>query len=57
VGYFPGYWSGRLLKLDEATCRTLSLEVGMQNAGLASGIALQVVPLVLQVRFQPDFTW
>jgi bile acid:Na+ symporter, BASS family len=42
TGYFLGYWSGRLLKLDEATCRTISLEVGMQNAGLASGIALQM---------------
>lgn len=42
TGYFLGYWSGRLLKLDEATCRTISLEVGMQNAGLASGIAIQM---------------
>jgi bile acid:Na+ symporter, BASS family len=42
LGYFLGYWSGRLLKLDEATCRTISLEVGMQNAGLASGIAIQM---------------
>ena len=42
TGYFLGYWSGRLLKLDEAACRTISLEVGMQNAGLASGIAIQM---------------
>lgn len=42
LGYFLGYWSGRMLKLDEATCRTISLEVGMQNAGLASGIAIQM---------------
>ncbi len=42
LGYFLGYWSGRALKLDEATCRTISIEVGMQNAGLASGIALQM---------------
>jgi bile acid:Na+ symporter, BASS family len=42
TGYFLGYWSGRLLNLDEATCRTISLEVGMQNAGLASGIAIQM---------------
>ena len=42
LGYFLGYWSGRLCKLDEATCRTISIEVGMQNAGLASGIALQM---------------
>jgi bile acid:Na+ symporter, BASS family len=42
TGYLLGYWSGRLLKLDEAACRTISLEVGMQNGGLASGIALQM---------------
>jgi bile acid:Na+ symporter, BASS family len=42
TGYLLGYWSGRLFKLDEKTCRTISLEVGMQNGGLASGIALQM---------------
>jgi bile acid:Na+ symporter, BASS family len=42
LGYLLGYWSGRLMKLDEATCRTISLEVGMQNGGLASSIALQM---------------
>jgi bile acid:Na+ symporter, BASS family len=42
TGYLLGYWGGRLMKLDEATCRTISLEVGMQNGGLASGIALQM---------------
>ena len=40
AGYFLGYWSGRLLKLPERDCRTIALEVGMQNAGLASGLAL-----------------
>ena len=39
-GYFLGYWSGRLLKFHERDCRTIALEVGMQNAGLASGLAL-----------------
>ncbi|MBO0934516.1 bile acid:sodium symporter family protein [Fibrella aquatilis] len=42
IGYLLGYWSGRLMGLDEQTCRTISLEVGMQNGGLASGIALQM---------------
>jgi BASS family bile acid:Na+ symporter len=41
-GYLLGYWSGRLAGLNEQTCRTISLEVGMQNGGLASGIALQM---------------
>jgi BASS family bile acid:Na+ symporter len=26
--------------MDEKSCRTIALEVGLQNAGLASGIAL-----------------
>lgn len=39
-GYFLGYWACRLLGLDERSCRTISFEVGMQNAGLASGLAL-----------------
>ncbi len=40
AGYFLGYWSARLLKCPEKDCRTVALEVGMQNAGLASGLAL-----------------
>ncbi len=42
AGYFLGYWSGRLLKFHERDCRTIALEVGMQNAGLASGLALSM---------------
>lgn len=38
-GYFLGYWYARLLKLSEQDSRTIALEVGMQNGGLASGIA------------------
>jgi BASS family bile acid:Na+ symporter len=39
AGYFLGYWSARLLKFTEKDCRTIALEVGMQNAGLASALA------------------
>lgn len=42
VGYFLGYWGCRVLKMKEQDCRTIALEVGMQNAGLASGIALEM---------------
>jgi BASS family bile acid:Na+ symporter len=42
IGYTLGYWSGRLLGFKEKDCRTISLEVGMQNAGLASGLALMM---------------
>jgi len=41
-GYLLGYWSGRLFKLPEKDCRTIAIEVGMQNAGLASGIAKEM---------------
>lgn len=41
-GYLIGYWGCRLLGLEERSCRTIALEVGMQNSGLASGIALQM---------------
>lgn len=42
AGYFLGYWICRLLKMKEQDCRTIALEVGMQNGGLASGIALEM---------------
>jgi bile acid:Na+ symporter, BASS family len=38
-GFFIGYWSARLFKLPEQDCRTIAIEVGLQNAGLASGLA------------------
>jgi len=42
LGYFLGYWSSRVLGLPESDCRTIALEVGMQNSGLASGLALEM---------------
>ena len=36
TGLLGGYWGGRLLGFDEAVCRTLAIEVGMQNSGLAA---------------------
>lgn len=41
-GYFLGYWSARLFKMEERDCRTIAIEVGMQNGGLASGIAKEM---------------
>ncbi|MDB5139407.1 MAG: bile acid:sodium symporter family protein [Mucilaginibacter sp.] len=40
TGYTLGYWFSRLLGFKERDCRTISLEVGMQNSGLASGLAI-----------------
>ncbi|MCC5931026.1 MAG: bile acid:sodium symporter family protein [Cyclobacteriaceae bacterium] len=42
TGYTLGYWICRILGMDEKTCRTISLEVGMQNGGLASGLAMEM---------------
>ncbi|MDN5204365.1 bile acid:sodium symporter family protein [Fulvivirgaceae bacterium BMA10] len=42
AGYLLGYWGCRILKMNEQDCRTIALEVGMQNGGLASGIALEM---------------
>lgn len=36
LGLLGGYWGGRLLGFDESICRTLAIEVGMQNSGLAA---------------------
>ena len=39
LGYVLGYMTGRLAHFNEAKKRTLSIEVGMQNAGLATVLA------------------
>lgn len=41
-GYSFGYGIAWLFKLEEKDRRTIALEVGMQNGGLASGLALQM---------------
>ena len=39
LGYATGYGVGKLLRLKQTKCRALSIEVGMQNSGLATGLA------------------
>lgn len=39
AGYFFGYWLSRLFGLDVNSSRTIAFEVGLQNGGMASGIA------------------
>ncbi len=39
AGYFLGYWLSRALGLDRTSARTVALEVGLQNGGMASGLA------------------
>ena len=48
AGYVLGYLGARLAKLDESSCRTVSLEVGLQNGGMATALAVNTLkdPLV-----------
>ncbi len=39
LGYICGYFVGKVLKMDEQRCNTVSIEVGMQNSGLATALA------------------
>lgn len=39
AGYFFGYWLARIFKLDKNSARTIAFEVGLQNGGMASGLA------------------
>lgn len=41
-GYVLGYVAGKLFRMDERDCRTLAIEIGMQNGGLASGLAKEM---------------
>jgi BASS family bile acid:Na+ symporter len=43
VGYLLGYWGGRLSGLNEIDARTCALEVGIQNGGMATGLAFNVL--------------
>lgn len=39
LGYLLGYWLGRAGGLDKNSARTVAIEVGLQNGGMASGLA------------------
>jgi bile acid:Na+ symporter, BASS family len=41
-GYFSGYWFCRLMRMKEQDCRALTFEVGMQNGGMASAMAVKL---------------
>ncbi|MCE5249517.1 bile acid:sodium symporter family protein, partial [bacterium] len=38
-----GYYVCRAVRLDEKTSRTVSIEVGLQNGGMASALAMNVL--------------
>ena len=47
VGYLSGYWLtrlvGRFARLGEAEARTVAIEVGMQNGGMAGALSVKVL--------------
>lgn len=44
IGYVLGYFSGVAFRMSKAKKRTLSIEVGVQNAGLATGLCGKFFP-------------
>jgi bile acid:Na+ symporter, BASS family len=42
AGYFFGYWLSRACRLDKNSARSVAFEVGLQNGGMASGIAAKM---------------
>ncbi|MEN6455340.1 MAG: bile acid:sodium symporter family protein [Prolixibacteraceae bacterium] len=60
-GYFAGYWFCRFIGMKEQDCRALTFEVGMQNGGMASAMAVklqgmeQTVQHSLNPSARPDF--
>ena len=42
MGYLLGYWGGRLFKMNKRDSRTIAIEVGLQNGGMAAGIAFEL---------------
>jgi BASS family bile acid:Na+ symporter len=47
TGYLSGYWLtraiGRFARLGEAEARTVAIEVGMQNSGMAAALSISVL--------------
>ncbi len=41
IGLIIGYAAGKLTQQTEVTCRTLAIEIGMQNSGLGVALALK----------------
>ncbi|MFM2479608.1 bile acid:sodium symporter family protein [Celerinatantimonas sp. MCCC 1A17872] len=41
IGMSAGYWVCRALRFNETVCRTVAFEVGLQNSGLATALAMK----------------
>ncbi|MHC4665353.1 MAG: bile acid:sodium symporter family protein [Planctomycetota bacterium] len=43
AGFTLGYWGARTMKMNRRDSRTVAIEVGMQNGGMATGLAFNVL--------------
>ncbi len=48
-GLLIGFWFPKFLGYDDRTCRTLSIEVGMQNSGLSVALAVKHFSIVAAI--------
>ena len=55
LGYLLGYGAGKLVGMNTAKKRTISIEVGMQNAGLATNLA--TAELLIKSLERGDMEW
>lgn len=42
LGFVMGYWASRLLRMNKRDSRTIAIEVGLANGGMAAGIAFEL---------------
>jgi BASS family bile acid:Na+ symporter len=58
LGFLLGYWSCRFFGMNKVDCRTIAIEVGMQNGGMAAGIASDLGKAATMGLFPAIFgTW
>ena len=43
MGYPLGYWGAGVSRLSEPDCRTVACELGMQNGGMGTALAIDVL--------------
>ena len=57
LGFFLGYWAGRLLKLDFPTVQTMAINTGMRNISAGAVLAQAYFPgdVLFPVAFSPVF--
>ncbi len=57
LGLLLGYWGGRFLKMAEDDCRTVGIEVGMQNSGLGVALGSQFVSPAAALPWATSSLW